>query len=96
MITKSKKAPGTVFYVKYDDAGKRVIEDMKKHLNRGEYRMRTAPDWHRRQADGTEACSRRLPLEFATYVAVYLDRKTTAKVTWSSVWSDIKKLLGWS
>ncbi len=39
MITKSKKAPGTVFYVKMDEEGKKFLANLKKHLNCGEYRM---------------------------------------------------------
>lgn len=80
MITKSSKAQMTAFYVKLDDDGKRFIDSLRRHLNRGEYRLRLQGRSEDRSNIMYNRASR-VPLSKATYVAVYLEGKTTTRVT---------------
>jgi hypothetical protein len=87
MITKSKKAKGTVFYVPLTrPEGRQFISLLKEFLNTGEYRILIRGRNEDRQgvakAAGIHSATIRqdVPLKHATYAAVYVDGKTTTRI----------------
>jgi hypothetical protein len=87
MITKSKKAPNTVFYVPNTIAGRRFLVEMKKHLNVGEFKVRlkgrheNRAEVSRRTGRDHAALRQTIPVKDSTYIAVYLDGRTTQRVS---------------
>lgn len=87
MITKSKKAVGTVFYVPtITEEGQKFLGLLKKYVNRGEYRVsirgrnEDRAGVARAMGIGPRAFHQDVPLENSTYVAVYVDGKTTTRI----------------
>lgn len=87
MITKSKKAPGTVFYVPNCETGQRFLLMLDRFLNKGEYKVRVKGRNEDRAKVAQETgmshhgLRQSVPMRHATYLAVYLDGKTTLRLS---------------